>query len=263
MRSFAQTKEQLIYWTSIGQSLLRRGDSRGYYVLSYPKSGSNWMCNMLSTYFRCPVLEPWKQKLPVFRRRVYHLHRILPYHAVDPRTVYMLRDGRDVFVSFFFSMLRSPNGGPLRQEVFGRLGRELGEGDVRRFLGPFIDVIHHSRWVSVDYHQHVTRALGRSFCIVKFEELLADPVAQFTRVVETLSGDSADRDRVASTVADHDFRNQRSDRNAHFLRSGSAGDWRDYFTRRSAATFWNFYGEAMQRAGYEPHADWIQTLPED
>lgn len=262
MNSLVRVRQGIVYWTSIGQSLLRSGDARGYHVLCYPKSGSNWMCSMLSRYFDLPVLEPWREPLPVFSQRIYHLHRILPCRSVDRRTIYMLRDGRDVFVSYLFAMLRSPNGSYLRKRVFELVGQELTEETAPRFLGEFIQHLHGSRSASVNYHEHVTHCLERGFCVVRFEKLVADPVAEFTRAVQFLTDSEADSERVERAVREHSFSNKRSAKNEHFMRSGKSGDWRSYFTRRSATTFWTYYGEAMIRAGYEVDGNWIQQLPE-
>ena len=50
-------RDRFNIWTTIGYSLVA-GDRRPfYYVLGYPKTGTNWVCKMLSAYLGIPVHE--------------------------------------------------------------------------------------------------------------------------------------------------------------------------------------------------------------
>lgn len=45
-----------------------------------------------------------------------------------------------------------------------------------------------------------------------------------------------------------------------FLRKGTTGDWRNYFTPEAAEVFDHYCGDALIAAGYEPDRSWMEGL---
>src|SRR5262245_12144672 len=82
------------------KSIARRyGHSLGMWVgCGYPKSGTSWLCQLLSSYLDIP--HPRRFRLPIAMPSVLHAHW-LPEPQL-PKTVYVARDGRDVMVSLYF-----------------------------------------------------------------------------------------------------------------------------------------------------------------
>jgi hypothetical protein len=252
----------LVYWASILQSLLRRPENVGYYVVSYPKSGSNWMCNMLSSYFSIPVLESWNEQLPVMAKRIYHLHRILPFRRIDNRTVYIVRDGRDVVVSYFFEMVRSPHASVTRNKFFKYIGRTVTEADIREVLGEFIDFLYTYRRASIRYDTHLKSARKRNFINVRYEDLIKNTPDELTRVVARLTDQAVDVEGIRQAVDNNSIDRVRTAANAYFVRKGEPGNWRKHFNRKAAQRFWAKYSAVMKETGYEESSAWIDTLSE-
>jgi hypothetical protein len=254
--------EHFIYWTSTAQGLVRTGSDTGYYVLSYPKSGSNWLCNLLSVYFSIPVLEAWKERWPTTKKRIYHLHRFLPVRTKDNQTIYIVRDGRDVVVSYFFEMIRTPFSSRMRQRFSEYVGFQVKEEHIGRVLAEFIDFLREHKAASTSYEKHLLRAADHRLFTIKFEDLRSDTPRELSKIIQKLANEDIDIERVRFAIDSQSIERVRTAKNAHFVRKGSSGDWRRYFNRHAAVKFWSYYGEVMEKYGYEKSDNWINELPD-
>jgi hypothetical protein len=262
MKKILNAYTLFIYWTSVAQSILRSPEKTGYYVLSYPKSGSNWLCSMLSSYFDIPALESWNERWPVMTRRIYHLHRILFFRSMDRRTVYLVRDGRDVIVSYYFEMIRSPHASSIRNKFTKYVGRPINEANISEVLPEFIDFLYTYRRASTRYDKHLLNALKRDYVMVKFESLRSDTLHELGRIIYELTGKQADTKKIRESVENNDISRVRTQKNAHFVRKGEAGNWRMHFNKNAGERFWSYYGDVMIKMGYESNAKWVGSLPE-
>lgn len=98
---------------------------------------------------------------------------------------------------------------------------------------------------------------------MRYEDMLADPLACFTRVVD-YCGLSVDERRLAHAVdatrftrlqsqeAERGFRERPASASAPFFRTGRAGGWRKVLTPRQVDCIVSAHAEMMQRFGYEP-----------
>jgi hypothetical protein len=104
-------------------------------------------------------------------------------------------------------------------------------------------------------------APGLRLCLVRYEDMLADPVAQFARVVEFLGWDT-DVDRVERAVAHASFarvqaqelrdgfRERPEVSTERFFRSGRSGAWRGQLTPAQVSAVTLAHGPMMARLGY-------------
>src|SRR5262245_45203541 len=97
--------QQLLYWSTIACDVLRGGSGRSYYVVGYAKSGTNWLCRLLSDYTGLPIYEPWNDRAPRLDPQIFHMMRLLPFESVRKRSVYVMRDGRDTMVSRYYETI--------------------------------------------------------------------------------------------------------------------------------------------------------------
>ncbi len=237
----------------------------------YPKSGTVWLCKLMSAYLGVPY--PQNYRLPVAMSSVIHAH--WEYDERLPRTAYISRDGRDVMVSLYFHHMRNlaerrnpHSAGRLRQRLERRLGVGFDPQDVRTNLPGFIE----SEFTEPAYsfgtwHEHV-----RSWCMprhdnvayVSYEELIDDTVPTFARLMTDLTGAPADNHKVELACARQSFRvlsgrEPGAEDRTSFLRSGTAGSWREYFTPEAARIFDQHAGPALVALGYAD-PDWARTL---
>src|SRR5690606_31102214 len=96
--------------------------------------------------------------------------------------------------------------------------------------------------------------------VVRYEDLIADPIGQFTRVAHHLRQDPPAEqiaeavqpstfDELKAEEAKGDFR-ERSERADRFFREGRAGEWREKLSAAQAQRIADQHGAQMQKFGY-------------
>jgi hypothetical protein len=173
-----------------------------------------------------------------------------PLHAaaVTAGAIYVVRDPRDVAVSL------SHHFGLELDAAIERLGDDRvatanDELFVTQVLGSWS---HHVRsWADL---------AGPRVVVLRYEDLLVDPVGGFTQAARLLrlDGDPAGIERavrhasfagLSAQEAGEGF-TERSDKAARFFREGRAGQWRDVLTAGQAARILARHGAQMARFGY-------------
>lgn len=252
--------------------VLRRGRDLGIWVgCGFPKSGTVWLCQLMSAYLDRPY--PRDYQLPIMMASVIHAH--WRYDSRMPPTVYVVRDGRDVMVSLYFHQMRmleiprSPRRSRQLQETFTHLfGPKFDPGAVSENLPKFIDheMTTPEAFRDATWQEHVRDWLQRpSVTMVTYESLLADTATELQRVM--VESQAPDPDPVKAGLAAHRFEFERAAGRAagqedrfSFLRKGVSGDWRTYFTREAAEAFDAHAGDMLGQLGYEESKDWYTTL---
>lgn len=247
-----------------------------YCVAEFPRSGGTWLSSMMADYLRCA--KPGLSVLPSACRAVMHNH--WNYHRKFKRTVYLVRDGRDVFVSlYFYSMrrykLKKGMGHGVNKAV-SRLDNIFREGQdgagtrsgMREFLRAEME---EPTALSMNWAQHIQMWFGENgrpgIEYLKYEDLLADPVNTLRKAVEHVSPIVAD-ERLLQRSVDHfsmestTGRNPGVAENDAFIRKGIAGDWRNYFDKDMAREFDRYAGDELIALGYEKDRSWIDGCPD-
>ena len=110
---------------------------------------------------------------------------------------------------------------------------------------------------------------AEAICI-KYEELLANPVANFSKVlryigveknVESLAGVIVDRNRferlsMGRRIWQSGRKPGQENSNSHF-RKGITGDWKNYMKPAHIARFKEIAGQQLIELGYEKDLNWI------
>ena len=243
-----------------------------YFVSEYPRSGGTWLSNMLADYLRCS--RPGKSVLPIACRAVLHNH--WAYHPKLRRVIYLMRDGRDVMVSYYFYRIRgieigmTPKARQFKRTFEQILGAGYDSKDTSTNLPKFMEYefSHPVGAGKYNWPRHIQNWLGEGMetrphvLYLTYEELLADTHGVFRRAVEHVSGEVAEPRLIDRTVAHFSMENLTGRKSGEedtssFVRKGIAGDWKNHFTREAAEVFDHYAGEALVLAGYESNRDWV------
>ena len=227
------------------------------FLVSFPRSGSTWVRFLITNVlWRGNVSHATVDGIipDIHRRSDRELRsapfpRVLkshsPYNIRYPRVIYLVRDGRDVAVSYWH-----------RKRVRGFVYDGFSD-----FLKRFLDGALGS---CGSWQGHVLNWLEGSsripFLLVRYEDLKADTLGELGRIVEFLEIPH-DQTVLLHAVEASSFSRMRqmeasgkpnmpTSQNGFEIRKGKVGDWRNYFSQPDEDLFWSKAGEAMRATGY-------------
>ncbi len=268
--------------------------------VEYPRSGGTWVYKMVSYYLNIPNLPLIKSRTggpmageeadPEMARRegcdgrnsfpgqkefgfISQSHELPKNKLFPPKycSYYLVRDGRDVIVSYYF--YEAQYLGKANQNIHNLkilkdlLNRCAGYiWPERRSYSRTIDLSKKERlfdqYVTIrakewKYHVESWIKLGKPY--FRFEDLLTDTDAVLRKILDHIGAD-IDEDLLAETIDLMSFKNcrkqeNRLDPNARFYRKGIQGDWKNNFTDKQKEIFKNIAGTALIDLGYEKDLD--------
>ena len=233
------------------------------FLVSYPKSGRTWLRFLIGNYlsnnqwdfpnsYRSIVTDVdfnLQQCCQSQHPRFITSH--MPFTPDYKKVVYIVRDGRDVAVSYYFHMLK-----------FKLISKETQFKD---FISNFNygSLNHLTTWSS-----HVNIWLDNApddFLLVKYEDLKANAFTELFRILE-FAGLSVNQDTVMAAVKASKFENLQSyerlqekilfediansDLSIPFFRKGQVGDYKNFFSDELIKDFIEIHGSALERLGY-------------
>jgi hypothetical protein len=266
-------------WLSIGLSShltriigIRFGDKLPlYWVIEFPRSGGTWVASMIADYLQIPM--PKESYLPIACQAVVHGH--FPVTRGLSHVVYVIRDGRDAAVSMAFNDYRRYVHGTSfdRAQVARRYpsltGKPITDETLPEILPAYIE-----EWVRrpvstrLSWARHVTGWVQHSSpqpILVRYEDLHRNPVVQLRHIIECLTDEQADGQRLQTSIEKFSFERQTSRRPGEAdplssKRKGVVGDWRSYFTREAGEIFAKHGNNVLLQLGYEHKPEWYLEL---
>lgn len=236
------------------------------FVLGFPKSGTTFASDLVADYLRLPF--PKLALLPHTFSCVVHSHR-LPHPRYTP-LVYVVRDGRDVALSYYHTILRAmltESDRPTRDKR-RLLPRDPKEAkDVRKHLPRLLEgFLRHVGTAEAPWPEHCRAFLnysGPRSGVLRYERLLTDGVEELSTCIRCLTGEEPERDRIEWALEKYSFARQTKRapgqedvRSAK--RKGIAGDWKSHFSREAAQIFDDLAGDVLIELGYEPDHSWVE-----
>lgn len=251
-------------------------------IVGYPKSGNTWLTRLTAEIVGCPSVGFWCAPLrsdpciegldrasPYECYKAHHtveqLHRTFEHYGdgVD-KVIYVVRDPRDVLISashffrvsprwdwLFRAMSLLPKGSSVYYRLLHSRRYEV-EAMVRGLLSGTTD----GAWMRVPWKDHVEGYLDRDYLVVRYEDLLAEPVVQGTALCDYL-GVSRSRAQIAEAVRRQSFDRKREElartgdaEQVSFLRKGEARQWVDVLTPAQARRIEERLGDLLHRLGY-------------
>jgi hypothetical protein len=235
------------------------------FICTYPKSGTTWLGFLLAQVLKQSPEE--RLNLKNFNRYVPDVNLLytkggsLAEHAdkPDPRfflaharydpnfpnVVYVVRDPRDVMVSFWHYQ-------KLLYKDFSQTLEEYVASDAH---WPCEWDEHAESWLMPRRHPRLM--------VVRYEQMHADPAGVLRAVVE-FAGIAVDEARVALAVEESRFEKMREaeekfgvngaagDSGERFVRKGVCGSWRQEMSAAAQAILERKYAPAMRELGYVP-----------
>lgn len=242
--------------------ILIRPVTNSLVLTEFPKSGGTWIGSLLSDALDIPYV---RHSMPPLSTYVIHKH-VLPGILAGSKPIIVVRDGRDIMVSYFFHAyyLDSPHTKRLTEKFASVLPTEDRESDAKN-LCHFIE----KSFTSPVY----PRFSWKMFCeqwlgvpdalIVKYESFNKDPAAALESLLHRL-GQSPDM-KLTEIVDKHSFQNVSgrsagTENKSSFLRKGIIGDWRNHFSREAAEIFEYHAGSILRELNYEQDESWVKEL---
>jgi len=234
-----------VFWYVVGIVGLKKTD---VILTSFPKSGNTWVrfffCNIIS-------LSKWAARPVDFKTLnstmpelgVSNLLRKWPYIDILPRIVkthmgYLLffrnkkvimimRDPRDVMVSFYFYQKRMKHNPEIS----------------------FPDFIRHPKYGLPGWFRYHQSWQGKDKKVFKYEDIQLNDLAEFTRMIDcmgiNISKDILNRavemsrfEKVRRNEVKYGHSNPQLNKNSLlFIRKGIVGDWENHFSRQDIAYY--------------------------
>ncbi len=225
------------------------------FLVSYPRSGNAWLRRLIAS-MKYPEVDLIAENINNYvpdiyvvgaRLADYERPRIMKSHELYepsyPRVIYLVRDGRDVAVSYYnyYQTIRGYKGS------FDEFLELFLSGDVS--FGSWQD--HVRSWV---FREH-----SIPFICVQYEQLHREPIGMLQKVADFL-GLVVDDAQIEMAVKNSTFEKQKKylekqypslyKQGYHGGVRGSPRAWKETFDEELLGLFWNQAGEVMERLGY-------------
>ncbi|MCK5221143.1 MAG: sulfotransferase domain-containing protein, partial [Candidatus Aminicenantes bacterium] len=245
----------------------------------FPRSGGTWLGQLLSAYLDIPFP---RNTFPKYCRSIVHGHFLPAGSSGNINKIFFLvRDGRDVMVSFYYHSLvwNEKNSLSPKSVTYFRNNLNFTDySDIRTNLPEFIRFVftnrpsrmnqffHEGDWGSfnkswINYNDHN----GENLILIRYEDLLKNTNKELKRILDLTGIEKINEEKIKSVVEEFSFRNQSEripgvENSDSFLRKGISGDWKNKFTKEAGEVFSIFAGDMLEKLGYEKNSSWVNNL---
>ncbi len=228
------------------------------FIVSYPRSGNTWLrfilANILYKDKEINFTNIHKYSPEVDKLKDYcaedNIPRLIkshePYDPAFQKLVYLVRDGRDVYVSYY-----------------NYLSKTLPSGmTFKKFLQEF--QMPYGYW-----NDHVLSWATKndeSFLLIKYEDMCLNTISTIHRVLNFIN--VKESDTIIQTALKKTTFNEMKNLEIKygrgkyksgpdvFMRAGKIGNWKNLFNKEEISLFKERENSALLKLGYEEHANW-------
>ena len=230
-----------------------------YIVTEYPKSGGSWVSQMLSDYLEVPFP---RNQFPKFQSSIMQGHYL--YFPTMKNVFVILRDGRDIMVSFYYySLFKNDR---FNARVVSTTRRELhfkDYNDIKNNLPKFIEYkFTHKKHPRFTWSEFITSWIDKDVAFIRYENLLKEPVKELSTAIFKVFKIEPDENKLQMIIEKYSFknlagRNPGEENKQSFIRKGIAGDWKNHFSQESKEIFGYYAGNELIQLGYAKDFTWI------
>ena len=229
------------------------------FIVSFPKSGNTWLRFLIANLLKqeeeinfhtvhnyVPEVGKQEEIIETLERpRIMKSHA--PYIREYSKVIYLIRDGRDVYVSYYFHQLNQlPSSCTFREFLKRQDHYPCTWGE------------HVSSWLF--------RLSPSNLLLVRYEDLIRDCPKQLKRIASYLDLERTEN-QLSLASEKSSFDNMRrielvkgrlyKDQGPEvFMRKGKSGDWKDFFGQEEKAFFKSREGHILIKLGYEINDRW-------
>jgi hypothetical protein len=234
---------------------------RDVFLVSYPRSGNTWVRFLIAN-----VIKPEnfvidfhniQEYVPELGRNNDVISRLTPprvikshalYQPSFPKVIYLVRDGRDVYVSYYYYRLKLLKDGTAFSDFLRREDHYPSSWDK-----------HIQSWHEASLDQS-------NILFIRYEDLLEDAEIELSRMMDFV-GIEVSREIINKAIEDSKFdRMKKIDHDKgrkynltgvkDFIRKGKSGTWREEFSPDDINFFKETAGEMLIKMGYEKDFNW-------
>ena len=234
------------------------------WIASFPRSGNTYFRNILYYVYGIES-STWHNETSYPVDENYDSYRFVKTHLLpkdlipdDPAipAIYLIRDGRDAVVSIAHHRKDLVNPG---SDFLMNLQEAIVAAEGSFFGG---------------WSQNAAAWIQRAQLVIRYEDLITDPVAVFKRVEKLIPLPTAKWDKLpdfkemkagkpkyggTSKLVDPQFNPEEFA--TKFFRKGKSGGWKEEMPAHIQDLFWNYHGDIMERLGYEIYKGSIGQNP--
>lgn len=240
-------------------------------IVGYPKSGTHWLCRLVSDLLQCPFVGDWGYETlnsssinydgKITEHQIYKSHH--PHDEIYEasskeifKIIYLIRDPRDIVVSgiHFFSF-SGVLPGILKRIPFSFLARVLTKFSKffmtkEKKKKQMIQAVLYGNesitpWLKIPWEVHYKGYLDKDILFIRYEDLLHIPEKECAKILRYLKLNISS-EHIKNSIDNQSFQkrlgevsNQKNPELKKLIRKGSSGYWKEDFTSEELAFFKN------------------------
>ncbi len=242
------------------------------FLVSYPRSGNTWarfligniisgsQVDFVSVEDTMPsIYISTDRELLLQRARPRILKSHEPYDSRYPKVLYLVRDGRNVAVSFYYYLLKSMQIKPMSFQDFLPL---FCRGEITSGYLSWGENV--SSWITN------AEKVPNGFLLVRYEDLWESTPEEMKKILAFLEIKRTEKEifdavklcsianmrRLEKEGEDKVSYLKSTDKSLRFVRSGGTQGWKEIMTDQDKKLFNEYYGDLIISLGYESDCSW-------
>lgn len=227
------------------------------HVNEYPKCGATWVSRLIRSYYG--ISRNLGNSSIVRPHSVIQKHRLFSPHFKKP--IIVVRDPRDVWVSYFFYEIYHHKG--TRREVILNGFNPNASEDVNLFTYIKEKTKYPERFdPGFSYTEFVDNWIDKKHIhVVRYEDVHSNTKGTLKGILEYLGETNIDHEKINFAIQENTFQNIKSiksgtqDKFSH-KRKGIVGDWKNYLNQDSCKIVHETQQSLLEKLGYESDSSW-------